>query len=50
MASLASRSTSLLCRLSIRCCASRVSDSWRWPGIQRTALAFDYPGAKMAVC
>ena len=35
VASLASRSTSLLRRMSVRCCPSHASDSWRWLGIKR---------------
>ena len=38
VANLTGQSTSLLRRMSICCSASCASDSWRWPGILRTAI------------
>ena len=38
LVSLANQCTSLLRWISTRCCASRASDIWCWPGIQHIVL------------
>ena len=50
VAKLANRSTSLFCRMSVHCCASRLSDSWPVAGnlAHRDRLALDDLGGHLS--